>query len=213
MLRGEFVLRFASYLQQRQFFSVVPQALVDADSSPLQTAAGTLPRGHAERSLNDRSRWHCRAWHWRGVNLVRSAYMTPPHLARARAFDPRGTAFAQPVALSLKISTERRIIGLTERFDELRKADTSCAERILARQNDVAEQNLALFRQVSFPSGSRKMDRTTSLAARSAAHFRRVRQIEKSLSDRSAFAHAFAGRPILKSLEKTADQRSANGHA
>jgi hypothetical protein len=72
--------------------------------------------------------------------------MTPPHLARARAFDPRGTAFAQPVALSLKISTERRIIGLTERFDELRKADTSCAERILARQNDVAEQNLALFR-------------------------------------------------------------------
>jgi hypothetical protein len=88
------------------------------------------------------------------------------------------TIFAQPVALSLKISTERRIIGLTEGFDELRKADTDCAERILARQNDVAEQNLALFRQVSFPSGSRKMDRTTSLAATSGAHFPRVRQIE-----------------------------------
>jgi hypothetical protein len=78
----------------------------------------------------------------------------------------------------LKISTERRIIGLTEGFDELRKTDTGCAERILARQNDVAQQILALFRQVSFPSGSRKMDRTTLLAATSGAHFPRVRQIE-----------------------------------
>jgi hypothetical protein len=92
----------------------------------------------------------------------------------------------------LKISTERRIIGLTEGFDELRKADTGSAERVLARQNDVAEQNLALFRQVSFPSGSRKMDRTTSLAATSGAHFPRVRQ---TLNDRSAIAHAFADQP------------------
>jgi hypothetical protein len=81
------------------------------------------------------------------------------------------TAFAQPVALSLKTSTERRIIGLTEGFDELRRTDTGCAEGILARQNDVAEQSIALFRQVSFPGGSRKMDRTTSLAATSGAYF------------------------------------------
>jgi hypothetical protein len=109
----------------------------------------------------------------------------------------------------LKILPGRRIIGLTEGFDELRNADTDCAERILARQNDVAQQILALFRQVSFPSGSRKMDRTTSLAATSGAHFPRVRQIEQSSNDRSAFAHAFADHPTLKPLEKTAEQRSA----
>jgi hypothetical protein len=110
----------------------------------------------------------------------------------SRQFPPFAQHFAQPVALSLKISTEPRIIGLTEGFDELRKTDTGCAERILARQNDVAQQILALFRQVSFPSGSRKMDRTTWLAATSGAHFPRVRQIEQSLNDRSAFAYAFA---------------------
>jgi hypothetical protein len=116
----------------------------------------------------------CRAWHRRSVALAAFFRSFP-------AVSAVCTAFAQPVALSLKISTERRIIGLTEGFDELRKADTSCAERILGRQNDVAEQNLALFRQVSFQSGSRKMDRTTSLAATSGAHFPRVRQIEQSL--------------------------------
>ena len=63
---------------------------------------------------------HCSIWDWRGAVF---------------------TAFAQPVALSLKISTERRIIGLTEEFDELRTADTDCAEKDIGAAFAVRDQS------------------------------------------------------------------------
>jgi hypothetical protein len=59
------------------------------------------------------------------------------------------------------------MIDVTGGFREFRNAETSCAERILARQIGVAGQT-PLFRQVSFLSRSRKMDRRTSLANRRA---------------------------------------------
>jgi hypothetical protein len=103
------------------------------------------------------------------------------HFAQAFA------AFAEPAALSLKISAERRIIGVTGTIREFRNAETGCEQRILARPNGVARQT-PFFRQVYFQSRSRKMDRTTSLANRATSearcHF--AKQIERPLNDRPA---------------------------